>query len=48
MYKLNTAIYGAAVLGKGKALAFLATKINEFENFQVAPADKKHFIVHIV
>ena len=46
-------MYGAAALGKGEALAFLATKINDFEHLEVAPAEsiphsKKLFIKYVV
>ena len=46
-------MYGAAALGKGEALAFLATKINDFEHLEVAPAksiphSKKPFIKYVV
>ena len=46
-------MYRAAALGKGEALAFLATKINDFENLEVAPAEsiphsKKPFIKYVV
>ena len=46
-------MYRAAALGKGEALAFLATKINDFENLEVVPAEsiphsKKPFIKYVV